>query len=262
MDLGLAGKVAVVTGASRGIGRAIAEVLADEGAHVGICAREPAGVSATVAALRQRGTGVFGQALDVTDANGAAAFIDAAAAELGGLDILVNNVGGSRGAGVIGSSDEEWRATFELNLFHSVRMTRAAVPHLQRRGGGSVVIIASISGFRAAPGSQYGTAKAAEIFLSPALALELGCHAIRVNTVCPGSIVFPGGGWADFRDRDPAGYREFERREFPLGRLGTPEEVARAVAFVASPAGGWINGAAIAVDGAQQRPNAFVLGAS
>jgi 3-oxoacyl-[acyl-carrier protein] reductase len=131
---------------------------------------------------------------------------------------------------------------------------------MKQRGGGSIVTISSISGYKPAPSIQYGSAKAAEIFLSSALALELGPARIRVNTVCPGSILFPGGGWERFQQRDPESFQKFQTEEFPPGRLGTPEEVARVVTFVASPAGSWINGAMIPVDGAQQQPAAFQRG--
>jgi len=131
---------------------------------------------------------------------------------------------------------------------------------MQKQGGGSIVIISSISGYKPSPSIQYGVAKAAEIFLSSALALELGPAHIRVNTVCPGSVLFPGGGWARYQERDPNGFEKFRTEEFPLGRLSTPEEIARVVVFVASPAGSWINGAMIPVDGAQQHPSAFQRG--
>lgn len=260
MDLGLHGKNAVVTGGSRGIGRAIAAGLVAEGANVAICARGQDGLDDALAALRAGGSTVFGRVADVTSQGAVAAFMEDSAAALGGLDILINNVGGSKGKGLMESSDEEWFGTFDLNLFHAVRAARCAVPHMRQRGGGSIVTISSISGYKAAPGSQYGCAKAAEIFLSAALAMELAPDRIRANTVCPGSILFPGGGWAAYQERDPAGFRQFETEEFPLGRLGTAEEVARAVVFVASPAGSWINGALIPVDGGQQQPTVIQKG--
>jgi 3-oxoacyl-[acyl-carrier protein] reductase len=260
MDLGLQGRVAVVTGGSRGIGRAIAQAFVSEGANVAICARGQDGLDRALAELRGGGATAFGQVADVTAHASIDAFIDASAEALGGIDILINNVGGSRGKGLLGSTDEEWVGTFDLNLFHAVRTARAAVPHMRKRGGGSIVTISSISGYKAAPGSQYGCAKAAENFLSGALAMELGPDRIRANTVCPGSILFPGGGWAGYQESDPQGFGRFETEEFPLGRLGTPEEVARAVVFVASPAGGWINGALIPVDGGQQQPTVIQKG--
>jgi 3-oxoacyl-[acyl-carrier protein] reductase len=260
MDLGLQGKVVVVTGGSRGIGRAIALTCAVEGAHIALCARNKEGIDDTVAQIQALGVKAFGQVSDVTQPEAVEHFIHASVGALGGIDIVVNNVGGSIGKGLLESSDEEWRGTFDINVFHAVRVSRAAVPYMQKQGGGSIIIISSISGYKPSPSIQYGSAKAAEIFLSSALALELGPVRIRVNTVCPGSVLFPGGGWARYQERDPDGFQKFQAEEFPLGRLGTPEEVARVVAFVASPAGSWINGAMIPVDGAQQHPSIFQRG--
>jgi 3-oxoacyl-[acyl-carrier protein] reductase len=260
MDLGLQGKVVVVTGGSRGIGRAIALTCAAEGANIAFCARNKEGIDATVAEIQAQGVRAFGQVSDVTQAETVEQFIHASVEALGGIDILINNVGGSKGKGLLDSSDEEWRGTFDANIFQAVRVSRAVVPYMQKQGGGSIVIISSISGYKPSPSIQYGAAKAAEIFLSSALAVELGPVRIRVNTVCPGSVLFPGGGWARYQERDPGGFQKFRTEEFPLGRLGTPEEIARVVAFVASPAGSWINGAMIPVDGAQQQPSAFQRG--
>lgn len=257
MDLGLRGKVVVVTGGSRGIGRAVALTCAAEGADVAVCARNQEGIATTLTEIQAQGVRAFGQVADVTQAEHVEQFLHASAEALGAIDSVINNVGGSRGKGLLGSSDEEWRETFDLNVFHAVRVSRAAVPHMQKRGGGSIVIISSISGYKPSPSIQYGAAKAAEIFLSSALALELGPYHIRVNTICPGSTLFPGGGWARTQERDPEAFQKFQAREFPLGRLGTPEEIARVVTFVASPAASWMNGAMIPVDGAQQRPSAF-----
>ncbi|MGH2510905.1 MAG: SDR family NAD(P)-dependent oxidoreductase [Ktedonobacteraceae bacterium] len=257
MDLGLDGKVVFITGGSRGIGQAIATLCAQEGADVAMCARTSEDLDTTLAELRIYGTRIFGQKADVTKAGELEQCIQASARELGGIDILINNVGGSQGKGLLGSTDAEWMGTFDLNIFHAVRASRAVIPYMQQRGGGSIVIISSISGYKPSPSLQYGSAKAAEIFVSSALALELGPLRIRVTTVCPGSIMFPGGGWARTQESQPEKFQQFQAEEFPLGRLGLPEEVARVVAFVASPAGNWINGAIIPVDGAQQRPSLF-----
>ncbi len=257
MDLGLNGKVGLVTGGSRGIGRSIALRLAAEGAHVSICGRTAETIERTLSELKVAGTVVHGVVADVTQPGEVERFVDESAAALGGVDLLVANVGGSAGQGLIESTPEDWTRTFELNLFHAVRAIRAAVPHMQRRGGGSAVSIASISGWKPGPKAQYGATKAGEIFLAGALAWELGPDRIRVNTVSPGSILFPGGGWERFRAENPERFAEFERREFPWGRLGTPEEVADAVVFLLSERASWINGAHIAVDGAQGRPSAF-----
>jgi 3-oxoacyl-[acyl-carrier protein] reductase len=257
LDLGLTDKIGLVTGASRGIGRAIALRLAAEGVQVGICGRTAETLESTLAELRQAGIRAHGVVADVGAPGEAERFVDEVANALGGADLLVANVGGSFGKGLLESTPEDWVRTFELNLFHAVRSIRAVVPHMQARGGGSAVVISSISGWRPGPTGQYGAAKAGEIFLAGALAWELAPLHIRVNTVSPGSIMFEGGGWDRFRTRDAERFAEFERREFPWGRLGTPEEVADAVAFVLSERASWINGANIAVDGAQGRPSAF-----
>lgn len=257
MDLGLKGKIALVTGGSRGIGRAIALGLAGEGCQVAICARSQEGLAAAVDELRGRGATAHGVVADVTQPGEVERFVEESAAALGGVDLVVANVGGTAGAGLLEATPEDWVRTFDLNLFHAVRAIRAAVPHMERRGGGSAVTISSISGWKPAPRAQYGAAKAGEIFLAGALAWELAPQRIRVNTVSPGSILFPGGGWERFRARDPERFAEFERREFPWGRLGTAEEVADAVVFVLSERARWINGTNLAVDGAQGRPSAF-----
>ena len=260
MDLGLEGKGVLVTGGSRGIGHAIALTCAKEGANVAICARGQENIDTTLTELQAYTIQAFGQVADVTHQDEMEHFLAASADALGGIDIVVNNVGGSKGKGLLSSTDEEWIGTFDLNLFHTVRVIRAAVPHMQRNGGGSIVIISSISGYKPSPSVQYGSAKAAEIFLSHALALELAPFHIRVNAVCPGSVFFPGGGWERTQQRDSERFQQFQMEEFPLGRLGTPEEIARVVAFVASPAANWINGAMVPVDGAQQQPSMFQKG--
>jgi 3-oxoacyl-[acyl-carrier protein] reductase len=257
VDLGLTGRVGLVTGGSRGIGRAIALRLAAEGVKVSICGRTADTLDATRAELDALGIASHGVVADVTSPGEVERFVDESAAALGGADLLVANVGGTAGQDLLASTPEDWVRTFDLNLFHAVRAIRAAVPHMQRAGGGSIVSIASISGWKPGPRAQYGAAKAGEIFLAGALAWELGPQRIRVNTVSPGSIMFPGGGWDRFRTERAERFAEFERREFPWGRLGTAEEVADVVVFLLSERAGWINGANIAVDGAQGRPSAF-----
>jgi 3-oxoacyl-[acyl-carrier protein] reductase len=266
VDLELRGKVGLVTGGSRGIGRAIAERLVAEGCHVAICGRTAETLDRAIGELRaaacadERGgeeTRVHGVVADVTVPGEVERFVAEGAAALGGVDLLVANVGGSSGGELVDSTPEDWQRTFDLNLFHAVRAIRAAVPHMAARGGGSAVTISSISGWKPAPRAQYGAAKAAEIFLAGALAWELGSQRIRVNTVSPGSTLFPGGGWERFRDENPERFAEFAKREFPWGRLGAVGEIADVVVFVLSERARWINGAHIPVDGAQGRPNAF-----
>ena len=279
MDLNLQGKVGLVTGGSRGIGRAIAARLVAEGCHVGLCGRSAETLDRAVAELRvqatTRGNGgrelgepgdardhressrIHGVVADVTAPGEVEHFVNESAAALGGVDLLVANVGGSSGGGLLESTPEDWQRTFDLNLFHAVRAIRAAVPHMTARGGGSAVTISSISGWKPAPKAQYGAAKAGEIFLAGALAWELAPQRIRVNTVSPGSTLFPGGGWERFRAEQPERFEEFARREFPWARLGTVDEIADVVVFVLSGRATWINGANIPVDGAQGRPNVF-----
>ena len=257
MDLGLRGKKALVTGGSRGIGRCIALALAAEGCEVGICARGADTLEATRKEIEDAGVRAFAAQADITRPEDVKAFVDDGAKALDGLDILVNNAGGSAGGALLEADDDDWYRTFDLNLFHAVRATRAAVPHMRRSGGGSVCIVASISGWKPGPRTQYGAAKAAEIFLAGGLALELAEDNIRVNTVAPGSIYFSGGGWERFAGDSPGEYERFRRREFPAQRLGKPEEVADVVAFLVSRRGVWINGAMVPVDGGQGRPSAF-----
>jgi 3-oxoacyl-[acyl-carrier protein] reductase len=254
VDLGLSGRRAAVTGGTRGIGRAIADGLAAEGADVAVCARGAEGVEATVRDLRRRGVRAHGGVVDVTAPGELEAWVDEAASALGGLDLLVANAGGAAGGGLLDSTQADWAATWELNAGHFVRLLRAGAPHLRAAGGGAAVVISSISGHKPAPRAQYGATKAAEIHLAAPLARELAADGVRVNAVSPGSILFDGGGWADVRDRDPAAFAAWLERELPAARLGTPEEVADVVCFLLSDRATWVNGAHVAVDGAQGAP--------
>ena len=256
MDLGLSEKVALVTGGSRGIGRATALGFAAEGCNVAICARGSEQLDRTLGELRQGASGeAWGRTADVTDRGDVEAFVSGAADRFGGIDALVCNVGGSSGGETLDATDEEWMATLDVNLLHAVRTIRAAVPHMKGRRDPSIVIVSSISGWKPGPRAQYGAAKAAEIFLASALAWDLAADEIRVNTVCPGSIMFPGSGWEDYRASDPAGYARFMENELPWKRLGTDEEVADAIVFLCSSRARWINGAMVPVDGGQSRPS-------
>jgi 3-oxoacyl-[acyl-carrier protein] reductase len=252
----LAGKVAVVTGGSRGIGRAVCESLAAEGCLLSLCARDKGGLERTVGELQKRGGRVRGAVADVTARGSVERFVDDTAKAFGEIHHLVANVGGTVGPGFFEATPEDWARTFEVNTLHAVRAIRAAVPHMRQPEGCSIVIVASISGSKPGPKPQYGAAKAAEIFLAGALAKELAPQRIRVNTVSPGSILFPGGGWERFREQNPDRFETFLRLAFPWGRLGHAEEVADAVTFLLSPRARWINGANIPVDGAQGDPTA------
>jgi 3-oxoacyl-[acyl-carrier protein] reductase len=255
MDLELTGRRALVTGATRGLGRAIAERLADEGCALAICARDGREVRGAVEALRARGVTVHGGAADVTDAQELERFVAEAAEALGGLDLLVANAGGAAGGPRLeDASADDWRTTFDLNVVHAAVAARAVVPLMRAAGGGAMVFIASISGTRPQPRAQYAAAKAAEIHLAASLGRELGPDGIRVNAVSPGSILFPGGGWDQRRTSDPEAFAQWVRAEFPHGRLGTAEEVADVACFLLSARASWISGSNVIVDGAQNQP--------
>jgi 3-oxoacyl-[acyl-carrier protein] reductase len=255
MDLELVGKRALVTGATRGIGRAIAERLAAEGCALAICARDGDEVERAAAALRDGGATVHRAPVDVTDAPALERFVAGAGDALGGLDLLVANAGGSAGGERLADAGaDDWRTTLELNVVHAAVAARAATPLMRAAGGGAMVFIASISGTRPQPRAQYAAAKAAEIHLAVSLARELGPDGIRVNALSPGSILFPGGGWDDRRRNDTEAFEQWMRDEFPLGRLGRSEEVADVACFLLSARAAWISGTNIVVDGAQNQP--------
>ena len=257
MDLGLRGRRALITGGSRGIGLAIAEALAAEGAAVGLVARDQAGLAAATERLGSRGVAVATAVADVTDTPQLKRAVDDIATALGGLDHLVANVGGTVGRGNLTSAgDGDFTATFALNAGHAAELIRAGLPHLRAAGGGAVVIVSSITGMRPAPRTAYAAAKAAEIHLAATAAQELAPAGIRVNAVSPGSIMFPGGGWDTFQREHPEEFAVFLASQFPSGRLGRPGEVADVVSFLLSARASWITGANVVVDGGQIYPSA------
>ena len=250
MGLRLRGKVALVTGGSRGIGRAIALRLAEEGCSVGLCGRDREALQDTVEELKGYNIDVVGVGADVSGAGEVERFVTNCADSFGRIDLLVANVGGTSGGSLLESTREDWERTLGLNLLHAMDAVWAAIP-LMVRSGGSVLLVASISGSKPAPWAQYGAAKAGEIYAAGALARELAPERIRVNALSPGSILFEGGGWDRLREEEPRRFAAFEREEFPWGRLGRPEEVADVAAFLVSERASWINGANVSVDGAQ-----------
>ena len=256
MDLELKDKVAIVTGSSKGLGLACAAALVQEGCRVTICARDEARLNESAAQLRKPGHGeVLAVRADLATAQGVEQVVARTVDTFGGLDILVNNVGLARGAGIVETSDAEWQDALDQTLFPAVRASRLAVPHMRRRGGGAIVMIASIWGRESGGRMTYNAVKAAEISLAKAMAQQLAKDNIRVNSVAPGSISFEGGSWWTRQQEDPEGMAAFIKSELPFGRLGRAEEVGALVAFLASPRASWVSGACVTVDGCQSRSN-------
>jgi 3-oxoacyl-[acyl-carrier protein] reductase len=253
VDTGLAGKAAIVTGASRGIGRAIAHGLAAEGCRLAICARGEERLNETATELRAAGAEVLAVPADATDPAALEQFVNAAVDRFGRVDILVNNVGGGGQATFMETTDNDWQATLDLTLWPAIRASRLVVPHMERQGGGAIVMISSIYGREWGGRPAYNVVKAAENSLAKMMARQLAPLGIRVNAVAPGSIIFPGGSWERRVQADPAAMEEFVRQEMPLGRFGRPEEVANVVTFLVSDAASLMVGACVNVDGGQSR---------
>lgn len=246
MDLGLSGKRVLITGGSKGIGRAAAEAFAAEGAHVSICARNAQEVAATVASLQTKGVKAFGRAIDVADPQALAQWVRDSASELGGVDALVCNVS----ALAVGDSEETWEKSFRVDMMHSVNAVAAAVPFLEKSSSASVVLISSVSGFEVdfAAGS-YGAMKAALIHYAKGLSRQLVSKGIRVNAVSPGNTYFEGGIWQNIENNVPELFNTTLKVN-PTGKFGTPQEVANGIVFISSPMASRISGSNLVIDGA------------
>lgn len=244
MDLQLKGRCALVTGGSKGIGRAIAESFASEGANVAICARNAEEVAAAVASLESKGVKAFGQSVDVTDAEAFKGWVDAAADALGGVDCIVSNVTGGNGAG-----EDGWRAKFEGDVLGTVRCVENAMPYLEKSDDASIVMIsttAALEKFMTA--GPYNAMKGALIQYSGALSQDLAPKGIRVNTISPGPIFIEGGAWNMIKDNMTPFY-ESTLADIPVGRMGKAEEIADQVVFLASPKAAFTTGTNIVIDG-------------
>lgn len=248
MDLELSGKVALVTGASRGIGRAIAQGLAAEGARLVIAARGADSLDEARRELEAGGAEVLAVPADVGDDASVAALMVAAKARFGGIDILVSNAS----ALAVSGDRASWDASLNVDVLGAVRLVEAVLPGMRAARNGTILLVSSISSIEAIPNPDYGytAAKAALNAFAKKLAVVEGAHGIRTNALLPGSIEFPGGGWDLIRQHQPAFY-EMVRQSVPIGRLGTPQEAAEAAVWLVSARAAWVNGAALVVDGGQ-----------
>jgi 3-oxoacyl-[acyl-carrier protein] reductase len=254
MDLELTGKCALVSGGSRGIGRSIALGLAREGCRVAAVARDREGLEALATDLTSAGGGPHATiAADVTSPRGAQRAVDEAAEALGGIDLVIANVGKSGARRCQDMDDDDFAYSLDINLWSTMRVCQRAIPRLKERGGGTIVMISSIWGREAGGAPGYNVAKAGVVALAKAMARDYAADHIRVNSVAPGSILFPGGGWDRRMKQDPESIEKLIASELPFGRFGTPEEVADVVVFLCSPRARWVSGACVTVDGCQGR---------
>lgn len=245
MDLGLTGKVALITGSTKGIGRGIAETLADEGCNLGICARNQAEVDKAVAELSAKGVKVVGGVVDVSDSDSLSAWVNKCAEELGGVDIFVPNVS----AGGADASEDGWRANFEADMLSTWRGVQLTQPFLEKSESGSIIVISSTAALEAFAGAvPYGAMKAALLNYAGNLAQDLAPMGIRVNSICPGPVFIEGGAWDNIKAAMPEIY-EGTVAAIPMGRMGSAEEIAAAVAFLASPRSGFTTGTNMVLDG-------------
>ncbi|HEY7125681.1 MAG TPA: SDR family NAD(P)-dependent oxidoreductase [Ktedonobacterales bacterium] len=255
MELGLRGKVALVTGASRGIGRSIANAFAQEGCHLVLAARSKDALERAAEELRAHQIQVLTVPADLTITDDCKRLVEQTIQRFGRVDVLVLNAGGAPGAGFLETSEDQWMIAVNLNLMAAVRLCRLVIPHMREHGGGSIITISSIYGRESGGRSAYNAVKAAVISLTKALAREFARDHIRVNSIAPGSILFPGSSWDRRQRADPAAMAVFVNDELPLGRFGKPEEIASTVVFLASDQASLITGACLNVDGGQSRSN-------
>jgi 3-oxoacyl-[acyl-carrier protein] reductase len=249
MELGLKGLRALVTGGSKGIGRACAEIFAAEGADVAICARNGAEVNAAAEALAAKGVKTFGQAVDVADKAALEAWVAASAAALGGIDMVVANVS----ALAVADDEDAWMKGFQIDMMHTVRVVNAAMPFLEASKAASVTVISSVSGREIDfTGPAYGAFKAALVHYAQGLAYRLAGKGIRANSVSPGNTYFDGGIWQWIEKNNPALFKQALDLN-PTGRMAKPEEIARGVVFLASPASSFTTGTNLVIDGALTR---------
>ena len=249
MELGLKGLRALVTGGSKGIGGACAEIFAAEGADVAICARNGAEVNAAAEALAAKGVRTFGQAVDVADKAALEAWVAASAAALGGIDMVVANVS----ALAVADDEDAWMKGFQIDMMHTVRVVNAAMPFLEASKAASVTVISSVSGREIDfTGPAYGAFKAALVHYAQGLAYRLAGKGIRANSVSPGNTYFDGGIWQWIEKNNPALFKQALDLN-PTGRMARPEEIARGVVFLASPASSFTTGTNLVIDGALTR---------
>ena len=249
MDLGLTGLNALVTGGSKGIGRRAADIFADEGANVSICARNKTEVDAAVTALAKKGVKSFGQAIDVGDKDALEGWVNASAKELKGVDIVVANVS----ALAVDESEEAWKKEFEVDMLHTVRAVNAALPHLEKSKAPAIVIVSSVSGREVDfTGPAYGAFKAALVHYAQRMAFALAPKMIRVNAVSPGNVYFAGGIWEQVEKNIPDLFEKAMALN-PTGRMAKPEEIGRGIVFLASPASSFTTGTNLVIDGALTR---------